>query len=186
MAHHAILICVAWNLLNSRLHLSNRWLTLRENDYQLPGGKRLDSYWLIEKPSYVLVIGESRRGLVLVREYRPGSGKVHLSFPAGFIDDGETPEEAAVREFREETGYGASNPRVMGRLDAQAAWLNAECTVVHVEAGDSPETDTIDEEIDAVLVMDREQVREQIRTGAITEMHSVAGFYLALDLLDKL
>src|SRR5438045_3909515 len=51
--HHAILNCVAWKLLESRLHLSNRWLTLRENDYELPGGKRLPSYWLIEKPAYV-------------------------------------------------------------------------------------------------------------------------------------
>jgi 8-oxo-dGTP pyrophosphatase MutT (NUDIX family) len=176
---------VAWKLLNSRLHLSNQWLTLRENDYELPGGKRLSSYWLIEKPSYVLVIGESRKGLVLVREFRPGSGKNHLSFPAGFIDAGETPEQAALREFKEETGFHATKARVLGTFDAQAAWLQATCSVVYVEASDRPEVGAVDAEIDAVLVMDWGQVLEKVRAGEITEMHSVAGYYMARDLLDK-
>lgn len=176
---------MAWKLLNSRLHLQNQWLTLRENDYELPGGKRLASYWLIEKPAYVLVIGESRKGLVMVREFRPGSGKVHLSFPAGFIDPGETAEQAAVREFREETGFQARNARVLGVLDPQAAWLRCSCSVVYVEAGDRPEVTAVDAEIDSVAVMDWGQVLETMRAGGITEMHSVAGFYMARDLLDK-
>lgn len=174
-----------WKLLDSRLHLTNRWLTLRENDYELRDGKRLSSYWVIEKNSYVLVIGETRKGLVLVREYRPGSGKDHLGFPAGFIDEGETAEQAALREFQEETGFHGSKARVLGHFDAQAAWLKATCTVVYVEAGDRPEVSAVDAEIDAVMVMDWGQVLEQVRNGAITEMHSVAGFYMARDLLDK-
>ena len=32
-------------------------------------------------------------------------GKVVIEVPAGLIDEGETPEEAAVREMKEETGY---------------------------------------------------------------------------------
>ncbi len=176
---------MAWKLLNSRLHLKNQWLTLSENDYELPNGKRLPSYWVIEKPSYVLVVGETRKGLVLVREFRPGSGKVHLGFPTGFIDAGETAEQAALREFKEETGFHAANPRVLGELDAQAGWLKATCTVVYVQASDRPEVSAVDAEIDAVMVMDWGQVLEQVRIGAITEIQAVAGFYMARDLLDK-
>lgn len=176
---------MAWKLLSSRLHLENRWLTLRENDYQLPDGKRLESYWLIDKPPYVLVVGESAKGLVLVSEFRPGSGKTHLNFPAGFIDEGETPEEAAVREFREETGYEAYNPRILGAFDAQAAWLKASCTVVFVEASETPGPGTVDVEIDAVVERSWDEVAALIRAGEITEMHSVAGYYMARDLLER-
>lgn len=176
---------MAWKLLGSRIHVSNRWLTLRENDYELPGGKRLPSYWLVEKPSYVLVIGETPHGLVLVQEFRPGSGREHLSFPAGFIDEGETPEQSALREFQEETGYRGANPRVLGTFDAQAAWLSSTCSVVYVEAAAAPEATEVDTEIEAVLVLDWKQVLERVRSGAITDMHAVAGFYMARDLLAK-
>lgn len=185
MSHDVILILVAWKLLDSRLHLANRWLTLHENQYELPGGKQLPSYWVIEKPSYVLVVGESARGLLLVREFRPGSGKMHLSFPAGFIDDGETPEQAALREFREETGYEARHPRVLGRFDAQAAWLRCTCTVVYVEASHEPETGEVDTEIESVEVRTWAETLADVRSGTISEMHSVAGFYLVRDLLDR-
>ncbi len=176
---------MAWKLLNSRLHLTNRWLTLRENDYELRGGKRLASYWLMEKPSYVLVIGERRGKLVMVREWRPGSGKTHLSFPAGFIDDGETAVEAAVREFGEETGYTATGARVLGELDAQAAWLKATCTVVYVEASEEATGTAIDVEIEEVAEMTWEEVLGEARGGGMTEMHAVAGYYMARDLLGR-
>jgi len=185
MTHHAILIRVSWKLLKSRLHVSNRWLQLRENDYELPDGKRLPSYWLVEKPSYVIVVGECREGLLLVREYRAGIDGMCLSFPAGFIDDGETAEEAAVREFREETGRTATNPRVLGRLQPQGAWLQSTCNVVYVDAGEPVAGSRIDSEIDEVLTVSWEGVRERIHSGEITEMHAVASYYLARDLLSR-
>lgn len=42
---------------------------------------------------------------ILVRQYRPPMGTYTLEFPAGLIDDGETSEQAALRELKEETGY---------------------------------------------------------------------------------
>jgi len=42
---------------------------------------------------------------LLVEQFRPPVGKATLEFPAGLIDAGETPEQAALRELREETGY---------------------------------------------------------------------------------
>lgn len=43
--------------------------------------------------------------LILVRQFRPPTGKMMLEFPAGLIDPGESPVEAATRELYEETGY---------------------------------------------------------------------------------
>jgi len=46
--------------------------------------------------------------LMLVREYAAGLHNYQLGFPKGLIDPGETPEQAANRELKEEIGYGAN------------------------------------------------------------------------------
>lgn len=47
--------------------------------------------------------------LVMVRQFRKPAERVMLEVPAGKIDAGETPMQAAVRELKEETGYTAGN-----------------------------------------------------------------------------
>ncbi|KAI8807062.1 NUDIX hydrolase domain-like protein [Cladochytrium replicatum] len=42
---------------------------------------------------------------ILVSQYRPPVAKVVLELPAGLVDANETPEGAALRELKEETGY---------------------------------------------------------------------------------
>lgn len=55
----------------------------------------------------ILAILEKPTGpeILLEKQFRPPTGKVIVEFPAGMVDEGETPEQAAIRELREETGY---------------------------------------------------------------------------------
>ncbi|KAK8076630.1 Adp-ribose pyrophosphatase [Apiospora phragmitis] len=43
--------------------------------------------------------------LLLEKQFRPPVDKIVVELPAGLVDAGESPEQAAVRELREETGY---------------------------------------------------------------------------------
>ncbi len=43
--------------------------------------------------------------LVIIKQYRPPAKGYVYEFPAGLIDKGESPEVAAIRELKEETGY---------------------------------------------------------------------------------
>lgn len=54
---------------------------------------------------FTLLSKPSGPELLLQKQYRPPIDKVIIEVPAGLIDEGETPEECAVRELREETGY---------------------------------------------------------------------------------
>ena len=53
---------------------------------------------------------------VMAIRYKNGNQKGYLDIPGGMIEDGETSEEAAVREFREETGITISDIKSVGRL----------------------------------------------------------------------
>ncbi len=52
------------------------------------------------------------RGVYLVKQWREVVGRYTLEAVAGFIEEGETPEEAASRELREEAGMVAKLERV--------------------------------------------------------------------------
>lgn len=43
--------------------------------------------------------------IVLQKQWRAPADAVVIEIPAGLMDPGETPEECALRELKEETGY---------------------------------------------------------------------------------
>ncbi len=61
---------------------------------------------------------------LIVRQFRHGTGKVGLEFPAGVIDPGETPEQAARRELLEETGYEAGELVRVGEVSPNPAFMS--------------------------------------------------------------
>ena len=52
----------------------------------------------------IIMHDESGEKILINREFRMATGSWVYNFPAGLIDPGETPEEAARRELKEETG----------------------------------------------------------------------------------
>lgn len=54
--------------------------------------------------------------MILTKQYRHPFGKMMHDLPAGGIMDGETSEQAALRELEEETGYTAEKLEWIGRF----------------------------------------------------------------------
>lgn len=70
------------------------------------GGIDCEDKLLHPRTDAVVMIVTDRDGehMLLIREFRLELNREIYGVPAGLIDPGETPEEAAVRELREETG----------------------------------------------------------------------------------
>jgi ADP-ribose pyrophosphatase len=84
------------------------WCGLKRNQVRLPDG-RLQEYHLFEISDAVTVLPVTREGrVVMIGQYRYPHGRTHWEIPAGRIDAGESPEEAARRELLEETGHAAA------------------------------------------------------------------------------
>jgi len=95
-----------WKLLSSEFLVDAPWLKVAKETCELPSGKVIDDFYTLWQPDWVLILARTKEGKwVMTEQYRHGTGKIALEFPAGIIDKGETPEEAAVRELQEECGY---------------------------------------------------------------------------------
>lgn len=80
------------------------------------------SFYRIHSSSWAQIVPITRDGhIVLVRQYRHGSGRVTLEIPAGLVDPGEDPMDAAIRECMEESGYRASGVLSLGVVNPNPA-----------------------------------------------------------------
>jgi len=83
---------------------------------------------VLEAPDWVNVVAVTEAGqLVMVEQFRYGSGAVSLEPPAGIIDAGEASLAAARRELLEETGYGGGEWRYLGAVQSNPAFIDNVC-----------------------------------------------------------
>lgn len=89
---------------------------------------REGNFYLLDLPDWVTVVPilerDGREFFLMVRQFRHGSGKITLEFPAGTIERGEDPAFSAARELLEETGYQAGELIPAGSVNPNPAFMN--------------------------------------------------------------
>ncbi len=105
-----------WTIRHRHLALdASPWLRVWREDLLLPDGREVDGFLNIEMRDYVVVVAITAEGAVVTeRGYKHGPRRVCLSLPAGYIEQGEDPGDAARRELQEETGYVAERWEPLG------------------------------------------------------------------------
>ncbi len=91
------------------------WLRVWREDLELPDGREVDRFFTIEMPDYVVIVAITTADLILtLRGYKHGPRRICTSLPAGFVEPGEAPLDAARRELLEETGHAAERWESLG------------------------------------------------------------------------
>lgn len=177
-----------WTLCGSEVVVATRWLTIERNRY-LRDGREIRDYHVLRRSPFVVIVAVTKDDdVLLVREYRAATAKIYLAFPAGYIDPGEDPDEAAERELREETGAIGCDWRRVGQLDPLPGYIDSPAHIFRCEVVEVDSDARVPEEGAAhhleVIRMQRSDVREAIIRGEISEMQAASAFLLA-DAVEK-
>lgn len=156
-----------------------RVVGLRVDTVEMAGGRRATRE-VVEHGDVVAIVPLLENGdVLLVRQYRLPAGEVMLEVPAGGVDEGETPEEAAQRELSEECGQRAARLERLGGFYASPGF----CTeFIHVFLATGLESHPSEPDPDEVLEVDRVSLKEALRLierGEIKDAKSIIGLLWA-------
>ncbi|MGF1839338.1 ADP compounds hydrolase NudE [Vibrio atlanticus] len=134
----------------------------------------------------VMMVPITEQGdILLVREYAAGTERYELGFPKGLIDPGEQPNEAAVRELKEEIGFGANKLTPLKEVILAPSYFSSKMTLFIAEElytekleGDEPEP------LDIVR-WPLDQAEELLTHLDFCEARSITALLLALRVLNN-
>ena len=83
---------------------------------------------VLESADWVNVVAVTpEKKILTVKQFRFGIAAETIEIPAGIMDAGESPWQAAERELREETGYTTDHWKYLGSFQANPAFMNNIC-----------------------------------------------------------
>lgn len=166
-----------WEIVGDDEVVHRGWISVSRRRYRLPDGRH--AQWEMFGGAHsvgVLALTPDRR-MVCIRQFRPGPDRVMLNIPGGFVEPGETPEQAGARELTEETGYVSDDVRLV--VTAVSASSTSRRHVVIARDCVPTGVQQLEEYEDCEpVVLDVDAVRRELRAGRMTGNELV---YLGLD-----
>ncbi len=170
----------AWRRVQSKQIADCRVFQVRRDLSVNPRGGREHDFYVIEAPDWINVVPLTANDeVVMIEQYRHGTGEVTLEIPGGMVDDGEDARRAAARELLEETGYESNSELLLlGSTRPNPAiqnnWIHT-FLARDVHFHQAPVFDGT--EHTAVRLVPLDQIPVLIADGTITHALVVVGFH---------
>ena len=168
---------------NSEILFDGKIIRLRVGSVVLDDGQQAYRE-VVEHPGGACVLPFTGDSFILVRQFRIAHGEYVLEAPAGKLEPGESPEQCARKELREETGYREDRMVSLGSVYPSVGFCNE---VIHLflamnltEVGRALEPE---ERIEPVLLPVTE-VRKKLADGTLKDGKTAIILQRALDFLE--
>ena len=121
----------------------------------------------------------------MVKQYRKALDKMTLEIPAGLVDPGELPIEAAKRELQEEVGYLPNTITYLFDMHSSPGFTNDKLSFF---VGKNLERSSLDQDEDENVIAESFYIKElyqMVENGEITDAKSIIAILYALKGLDE-
>jgi 8-oxo-dGTP pyrophosphatase MutT (NUDIX family) len=169
-------------ILSSETALDVKWFKVQKDVVEFPNGVVVDDYYVwknFEIVSVVAITPDNK--LVLVKQYKHGGGDIFIEVPAGFVEEGEKPEDTALRELTEETGYRGDKLELIGKLANNPTKETGNiCVYLARNSRKVGKINPDEHEQIEVLEVSFKEALDMIYTGKIRIAGTISAIFLAL------
>ena len=128
--------------------------------------------------SAVMMAVDAKKRILLVRQYRLPADGYLWELPAGRLDPGEKPLEAARRELAEETGYKARHWKKLVSFWVSPGYVQEKMTIfLATDLTEGTATPMDDERIESRWFT-RQELAAMIDSGRIADAKTIIGYML--------
>jgi len=128
--------------------------------------------------SAVMMAVDDKKRVLLVRQYRLPADKYLWELPAGKLDPGEKPLQAAKRELIEETGYRAKKWSKLVSFWPSPGYIDERMTIFLAEDLTEGEATPMDDERIETRWFKKKELAEMIESGKIEDGKTILAFLM--------
>jgi len=176
---------LTWKICHSEYIHKGPWATLRSDKCEMPDGRIVDEYYVLEYPNWVNAVAITEDNKVLmVRQYRHAAAIVSLEIPGGVIDGDEKPEAAMRRELLEETGYEFNDIDPLCTIYANPSTANNHTYCYLAKGGKKVQEQSLDEHEELIVEeYTIAEVKQLLADNKIAQaLHCTSLFYALMKL----
>lgn len=151
-------------------------ISLQIDTVKLPDGGTA-SREIVRHPGAVAVLAIHDDKIILVDQYRQAMGRCELEIPAGKLEKGEDPLEAAKRELQEETGYTCQQIRLLHSFYTSPGFADELIHLYVAEGLESGEAVPDEDEFLELYEMTLQEALEAVKSGRISDAKTIMAVY---------
>lgn len=168
-------------IISSKEQLKNKLFTIVEEVAHDPSGFEIKRSIVRHPGSAVMMAVDEKDRILLVRQFRLPAEKELWELPAGRLDPGESPLQAAKRELREETGYKAKTWTKLASFWPSPGYVSEKMTIFLASDLTAGEQEQMEDERIEIQWFPARELAGMIRDGKIMDGKTMIGYFMWMD-----